>query len=155
MDSHILLIDCKDKPGLVSQITGVLYSHDCNIIENHEFVEEETGRFFMRTEFSGDIHDTIITRELYTVLPERVSITLTRNAQKKIVIMATKEHHCLGELLIRFYFGELNARILAVISNHENLKELVDKFEIPYHYITHNNMWLRSHHIFERMRKNT
>ncbi|HOO70685.1 MAG TPA: hypothetical protein PK926_02910 [Spirochaetota bacterium] len=53
--------------------------------------------------------------------------------------MATMEHHCLAELLVRHYMDELNARILAVVSNHDILRELAEKFGIPYHRVPHED----------------
>jgi formyltetrahydrofolate deformylase len=54
--------------------------------------------------------------------------------------MATTEAHCLGDLLIRHYSGELPAQICAVVSNHEKLKALVEQFGIPFHFVSHQNM---------------
>jgi formyltetrahydrofolate deformylase len=59
--------------------------------------------------------------------------------KKDIVVMATKESHSLGDILIKNYSGELNANILAVIANHDTLRELVEKFNIPFHFITAEN----------------
>ena len=51
---HVLLVECPDQRGLVHEITGVLLRHQCNVTSNHEFVDVEANRFFMRTEFTGE-----------------------------------------------------------------------------------------------------
>lgn len=137
MGTHILLISCKDAKGLIYKITEVLYSYDLNIIRNREFVDNDADRFFMRTEFSGLVDRERLLLSLYKVLPEGVHIKLTRKEKKRIVILVTKEHHCLAELLVRHHFNEMNAQIEAVISNYDNLKDLALKFDIPFYYLSH------------------
>jgi formyltetrahydrofolate deformylase len=61
------------------------------------------------------------------------------------VVLASKEHHCLGDLLIRQAFGELNAKVLAVIANHAVLQPLVTKFELPFHFISHETLTREAH----------
>ncbi len=135
--SHILRVECQDKVGLVHQITGVLYRSGLNIVQNDEFVDREHGKFFMRTEFSGTPNVSRILRELRTKLPKAARLELSPSRKKDIVILATREAHCLGDLLIRHAYGEIPARILAVVSNHDFLNPLVKKFGIPYHVVTY------------------
>ena len=84
-------------------------------------------------------------KEVKAVLPQDASIRLFKNAKKDIVILATKEAHCLGDILIRYVSGELNANIKAVIANHDTLKELVEKFNIPFVYISHEGVERETH----------
>jgi formyltetrahydrofolate deformylase len=135
--AHLLLIKCPDERGLVYKITGVLYGLGLNIVRNGEFVERDGDIFFMRTEFAGDFTAEELLAQLRQVLPPAADVRLTDNRPKNLVLLATKEHHCLSELLVRHAFGELNARIMAVISNHEVLGELTRKFDLPFHYLPH------------------
>jgi len=145
MDNHILLVDCNDEKGLIHKITGVLYHQGLNIVSNSEFVEEERSHFFMRSEFTGEVnHDTIIV-QLKEVLPKDVNINLIKQRKKKIIVLATKEHHCLGDLLIKNEYSEMNAEILSVIINYPDLELLVEKFKIPFHYISHKNKTREEH----------
>ena len=137
MPTHILLIDCPDETGLVHRITGALYRRGGNIISNNEFVDRDTSHFFMRTEFSGEVDADGMLRELCKNLPQTATIRLADNVPRRIVVLATTEPHCLGDLLVRHEFGELNSQILAVISNHQTLRALVERFDIPFHYIDH------------------
>jgi formyltetrahydrofolate deformylase len=135
--THILLINCPDETGLVYRITGVLYHHGHNIVSNNEFVDLESRQFFMRTEFLGEPDSASMLQELRAVLPPSAMIRFAHTGRRDIVILATKEPHCLGDLLIRHAYDELNARIRAVISNHDILGSLVEKFGIPFHHISH------------------
>src|SRR5262245_42936163 len=107
MESHILLISCSDRPGLVHQITGIIFRHQLNIISNCEFVERSCNYFFMRTEFSGRFDPSVIVNELKVTLPPNAIMQLSPPIKKDIVVIATKEHHCLSDLLIRQEFNEL------------------------------------------------
>lgn len=137
--AHLLLIKCPDERGLVYRITGVLFELGLNIVRNGEFVERDGDVFFMRTEFefAGEFEGGALLARLRAVLPPAAEVRLTDNRPKNLVLLATKEHHCLSELLVRHAFGELNANILAVISNHEVLADLTRKFGLPYHYLPH------------------
>jgi formyltetrahydrofolate deformylase len=140
LDKHILLIDCPDETGLVYKITGVLYRHSYNIVTNNEFVDRQAGHFFMRTEFAGAENPAIMLDELRALLPAGANLRLANTGKRRIVVLATKEYHCLGDLLIRHAYGELNAEILAVISNHDTLVSLAQKFAVPFHYASHSNL---------------
>ena len=143
--AHLLLIHCPDEPGLIYKITGLLFSHQLNIIRNGEFVERNDNQFFMRTEFSGAYEAPKLLAELRAALPSTADIRLTDNHQKDIVLLVTKEHHCLSELLVRHAFGELNARVRAVVSNHEVLGDLVRRFDVPFHFVGHEGKSRETH----------
>lgn len=146
MQPHILLINCPDESGLVYKVTGILYNkYNLNIIRNDEFVERKSSYFFMRTEFSGEFNRKELLQDLYAVLPEVVDLKLTDRRKKDIVLLATKEHHCLSDLLIRHAFNELNANIRCVISNYNVLEELTSKFDIPFHHISHEGLSREEH----------
>ncbi len=145
MEKYILLVDCTDEKGLIYKITGVLYRQGLNIISNNEFVEQESNYFFMRSEFTGKINGDAILDQLKEQLPKKSNVNLLKQRKKKIVIFATKEHHCLGDLLIKNEYSEINAEVLAVVSNHPDLESLVAKFGIPYYYVSHQNKTREEH----------
>ena len=145
MNSHILLINCSDRKGLIYSITKVLFDHGVNIIRNGEFVDHDNSHFYMRTEFSGAFDTGNLIQDLRATLPENAGIRLTGRRKKTTVVLATKEHHCLGDLLVRNEFGDLNAQILAVVSNHEKLRKLTEQANVPFHYISHENISREEH----------
>lgn len=134
---YVLKICTKDAKGLIYRIADVIFKYHINIIKNDEFVGEEM--FFFRALLEGEFEPKAFMGTLEAMLGERAFIELHEKRKKDIVIFATKESHCLGDLLIRHYSNELEANIKAVISNHNELKDLVDKFNIPYHLISAEN----------------
>jgi formyltetrahydrofolate deformylase len=145
MGVQILLVECADRPGLVHNITGVLFHRGVNIVGNQEFVDPASARFFMRTEFDGAADAASLIAEVQNVVPEGAIVRLSILTPKRIVVLASNEHHCLADLLVRHAFGELRARILAVVSNHDALAKLVAKFELPFHHISHEGISREEH----------
>jgi len=145
VNNYVLKIDCKDAKGLIYKISDVLYKSDLNIVKNDEFVDSEESKFFFRAIVSGDIENGNLVEKLKSVMPTNANIELTKKRRKKIIIMATKESHCLGDLLLKEYSDDLNAQVVAVVSNYDYLKELVDKFEIPFHHVCHEGLSREEH----------
>ena len=130
--NHIVHIACSDAKGLVANITSILFKHGVNIEEMREYVDRQLSNFFMRLELSGEINHDVIQQELLSSLPANASLKISLKEPKNIIVLATKEYHCLSELLLKHHFGELNASIKCVIANHENLGDLTSKFGIPF-----------------------
>ncbi len=140
MHRNVILVGCKDDKGLVHRITGVLFEAGLNIVRNGEFVDGESNRFYMRTDVEGAVDSAELCRALAAVLPADAWIEMRSPKPKKIAVLATKEYHCLGDLLLRHANGDLNAQICAVLSNHEVLGDLVRTFDLPFHCISHVDM---------------
>ncbi len=140
-----VLIDCKDAKGLVYKISKVFYDRGLNIDNNREFVDKEHGRFFMRTIVTGLFDIKELEDELHTVVPAEAHIRVIEPKDKKIVLMVTKESHALGDILVRHADGELGAKIQCVIGNRETLKELVERFDIPFIYIPADDLSREAH----------
>ncbi len=130
-----VLIDCEDAKGLVYKISKVFYDRGLNIDNNREFVDKEHGRFFMRTVVTGLFDVAELRDELKSVVPDDAHIRVIEPKDKKIILMATKESHALGDILIRYADGELGAEIECVIANHDTLESLVRRFDIPFFHI--------------------
>ena len=145
MKEYILLINTLDSKGLVYNVSKVLFANNLNIEQNAEYVDAESNKFFMRTVISGDVNAKILLKELTEVLPKESEIKLREKSKKDIVLLVTKESHVLGDLLIRYLDGELEANIKAVIANHDYLKDLVEKFDIPFHCISADGMEREAH----------
>ena len=144
-ETHILRIDCTDQKGIVYKVTGVLYKNGLNIVANGEFVDREAGRFFMRTEFSGRPDAKRVLASLKKLLPPRAVIGLAPRRSKNIVILATREPHCLGDLLMRHAHGEIPANVLAVLSNHAELGGLARRFGVPFRHVPHEGRTREAH----------
>lgn len=140
MEKKILLTDCPDAKGLIAKITNICYKHQLNITRNNEFVDRDHGRFFMRTELNGIFNDATFLADLDDALPQHTKRRLVKAGPKKIVILVTKEAHALGDILMKCFEGALDVNIAAVIGNYDTLGELVEKFAIPFHHVSHQGL---------------
>ncbi|WP_345879549.1 formyltetrahydrofolate deformylase [Shewanella algae] len=145
MPRKILMIDCADEYGLIARVTGVCFQHRLNIIKNNEFVDNQQGRFFMRTELEGEFDETKLLKELAEVLPKQNHMKLVDAGRKRIVVLATKEAHCLGDLLMKTYYGALDVEIAAIVANYDTLAPLAAKFEVPFHHVCHQGLDRSAH----------
>ena len=145
VNTQVLLVECADRRGLVHAITGVLLKHGVNVVANQEFVERPAARFFMRTEFDGAVDAGQLATELRPALPAGANVQLSSLKPKRIVVLASREHHCLGDILIRHLFGDINAEVLGVVSNHAMLQPLVTRFGLPFHHLSHESLTREAH----------
>lgn len=145
LQRKVLITNCADAQGLIAKITGVCFAHQLNIIKNTEFVDHAQGRFFMRAELEGLFDDERLLNELREVLPVQNHMKLVDAGKKRIVIMVTKEAHCLGDILMKSYYGGLDVEIAAVVGNYDVLRNLTEKFNIPFHYISHEGLNRQQH----------
>ena len=145
MERKTLLTHCSDAPGLIAKITNICYKHQLNIIHNNEFVDNTSGHFFMRTELEGIFNDETLLLDLDQALPKDTKRSLVSSSRKKVVILVTKEAHCLGDILIKAYDGSLDVDIAAVIGNYDTLQSLTEKFDIPYHHVSHVGLSREEH----------
>lgn len=144
MDS-ILKVSCNDEKGLILRISEVIFKNGLNYENTSEFVDHENNRFYMRAELNGKVDTKELTNTLEAYLPRGAQVYCTLARKKDIVIMATKENHCLGDLLLRYESGDLGANILGVIANHNDLSGLVKKFDIPFICISSDNLERAKH----------
>ena len=145
LQRKVLRTICPDQKGLIARITNICYKHELNIVQNNEFVDHRTGRFFMRTELEGIFNDVTLLADLDSALPEGSIRELTPAGRRRIVILVTKEAHCLGDLLMKANYGGLDVEIAAVIGNHETLRPLVERFDIPFELVSHEGLTRDEH----------
>lgn len=145
MSQYRVLIDANDEKGLVHKVSTVFFDNGLNMLSNNEFVDKDNDKFFMRSVVDGDIELNNLHSQLINTLPSHATVKVIEPKKKNIVIMATKEMHALGDILIRHEAGELEANILAVISNYDDLESLVSKFEIPFITISHVDLGRAEH----------
>lgn len=145
MNRYRVLVDTQDEKGLVYKISDIFYKNSLNIIQNSEFVDNDINRFFMRSLVEGFIDKDTLLNLLIEVLPQESNIRVIEPKNKNIVIMATKELHALGDIIIRHESNELEANIVAVISNYDDLRDFVEKFNIPYISVLSENLSREAH----------
>ena len=130
-------IQCEDKVGLVAAISGLIAQEHINIISMREHVDILQQLFFARLELASKEDAQLLHYKLKAVLPYDAIIKINTVEEKKIVVLVTKEYHCLGDILIKNHFKTLGATVQCVIGNHEVLKEVCQKFDIPFYFISH------------------
>jgi len=145
VSQYRVLIDANDEKGLVHKVSNVFYNYDLNILSNSEFVDKESNKFFMRSVVDGAVDKKELKNALSEVLPKEVGVKILEPLKKNIIILATKEMHALGDILIRHEAGELEANILGVVSNYDTLESLVQKFDIPYITVSHEGIERSEH----------
>jgi len=138
MNEHYrVLIHCNDEKGLVYKVSSIFFHRNLNIISNNEFVDKAQNKFFMRSVVAGEIAPDVLRSELQAVLPVNAHLEVIAPRKKRVVLMATKESHALGDILIRYEAGELDCHIVGVVSNYNLLEPLVSKFDIPFYTVSH------------------
>lgn len=148
MPRQIVLVACPDAVGLIHRITGVLGDRRLNIETNQEFVDAATRHFFFRAEVTaadGHSAEAELRAALVAVLPAGANVRVARDERRPIVICASREPHCLGELLLLDAIGELPGRIVGVASNHDSLRGLVERFGHPFAHVPHEGLARAAH----------
>jgi formyltetrahydrofolate deformylase len=110
-----------------------------NIVSMREFVDIEANQFFARLVCEQNPDVKILTKDLHSSLPEDVLIKINPEPDKKVIVLVTKEYHCLSDILVRNHFKTLGAQVQCVIGNHDVLMDICRRFEVPFILISHEN----------------
>jgi formyltetrahydrofolate deformylase len=136
-----LLISCPDGPGIVAAVAGFLFDHGANIVSSDQYsTHPEHGSFLMRVAFflpKLEQRRGALESE-FAVLAERFAMDWRiayASELKRVAVMASREDHCLTDLLWRHRRGELEMEVVGVISNHDELRPEVEALGIPYHHV--------------------
>lgn len=137
---HVLTLDCPERPGIVRAVSGYLYDHGCDIIDNKQFGDRRAGHFFMRvhTVVSGGEWTTEELRHGFSPVAQRFSMRWSlqpHGAKKRVLVMVSKFGHCLNDLLFRARIGDLPIEVVAVVSNHLEHEAMVRWYGIPFFHI--------------------
>jgi formyltetrahydrofolate deformylase len=140
MSSHaeyILTLSCPDRPGVVAAVSGLLAGHGCNIIESQQFGDRAGQRFFMRVQFSGPLGEDELNAAFAALAADFAMEFKLRDVARKprVLIMVSKFDHCLNDLLYRVRSKTLDIEIVAVASNHPDLRPLTQSYGIDYHHL--------------------
>ncbi|MES2821564.1 MAG: formyltetrahydrofolate deformylase [Pseudomonadota bacterium] len=140
MRTFRLVIACPDRVGIVAKVSNFLAAHNGWITEASHHSDNQSGWFFMRHEIRADSlpFDLDGFKQDFAPIAREFSMEwrITDSAQKKrVVLMASRESHCLADLLHRWHSNELECEIPCVISNHDELRSMVQWHGIPYHWV--------------------
>lgn len=144
MQQKILLTECDDATGLIARVTSTCFEFGLNIVRQDQFADSESNRFFMRTVLEGDFsgsNENKFMQCLSARLPDEAVIKLNdKSVLPRIAVLVTKESHCLGDLLMKSFSGALHGEIVMVAGNYPDLGKLVEKFDIPFHCVSHEGI---------------
>jgi formyltetrahydrofolate deformylase len=134
----IASLQCADQPGIVHAMTSAVLACGGNIIENQQFTDPATNTFVMRTRFETSQGQAAAEKSLSDGLAKYHPALHIRptSERPRALVMVTKESHCLRDLLYLNELGELKVEIPLVISNHEDLRQLVESHGIKFMYLT-------------------
>ncbi len=133
----IILIQSKDRVGLVADVSAILAKAGLNIVSLREFVDKSDNRFFMRIAAENETDAVSLEAAIREVLPAEALVSINPRPDKKIVVLVTREYHCLADILVRNQFNTLGATVSCVIGNHPHLENICKRFNIPFHLISH------------------
>jgi formyltetrahydrofolate deformylase len=136
-----LLIGCPDRPGIVASVAGFLYERGANIVSSHQYSSDPSGgRFFLRTEFF--LEEPVDRARLQQSFDSAVAARFDMDwairwwgERRRLAILVSRQDHCLQDMLWRWQRGELEAEIVAVISNHRELEGAVSAAAVPFHHV--------------------
>lgn len=135
-----LKLSCPDRVGVVAAVSTFIASHNGWITEANHYADSDKNQFFMRQEIlaSSLAFNVEELRSRFEPIAQKFDMkwSISDSAQKKrVVILVSKQEHCLYDLLSRWHAQELNIDIPCVISNHETLRGVVEWHGIPFHYV--------------------
>ncbi len=135
-----LVVSCPDRPGIVAAVAGFLFEAGANVVRSNQYSSDPTGgTFFLRMEFTLPPEQLVTLAERFGLrVAQRFDMTWRfweSRTPKRIAVMVSKYDHCLQELLWRWRRDELGGEIVAVVSNHPDLREAVESFGLPYHHV--------------------
>jgi formyltetrahydrofolate deformylase len=133
----VIIIQCDDRVGLVADIANVLAKSGCNIVSMREHVDSEENKFFVRIVAEGITNPSNIESAIIKLLPANAIVRVNPVPEKNIIVLVTKEYHCLSDILTRNHFKTLGAGVKCVIGNHPDLKNICERFGIPFYYVSH------------------
>ncbi|MCR8924157.1 formyltetrahydrofolate deformylase [Dasania sp. GY-MA-18] len=138
--TYCLVISCPDAVGIVAEVSKFVAEHDGSFVESNHYTDVQGAWFYMRNVINADSLSISIEefREQFQAVADKFEMIWTvraSNEKQKVVLLASHASHCLADLLYRWHSNELNCDIPCVVSNHENLRSMVEWHGIPFHHV--------------------
>lgn len=146
--SYLLIFRAEDRVGIVSGVSGFLADRDGFILDSQQYADLDTGRFFMRVEFTGRgprfPGSLAELRQQFETVAPRLGLDWElhdKSSRLKVMIAVSRGGHCLNDLLHRWSSGDLPIDVAGILGNHETLKPVADWYKVPFHYlpVSHEN----------------
>jgi formyltetrahydrofolate deformylase len=133
-----LTLSCQERPGIVRAVSSFLFEHGCDIVEHQQFDDAVRGQLFLRTAFVGaDDADAGRLSEAFRVVADEFGMTyeVTGGQPQRVLVMVSKLGHCLNDLVFRWRAGSLGGELVAVVSNHEDLRPMAEAAGLPFEHV--------------------
>src|SRR5690606_7077130 len=122
----------------LGQIANTSVQPTLYFVTMREYVDEAAERFYERIVCAGKAENNeLLTADLIAALPAGATVTVNPPQQKRLAILVTKEHHCLGDIIVRYFFNTLGAEVCCVVGNYDELSAFTQRFNIPFYHVSH------------------
>jgi formyltetrahydrofolate deformylase len=137
--TFILTLSCPQRPGIVHAVTAFLFGHGCDIVEHQQFDDPIRGALFLRTEVvaAGEVDAAQLSSAFKTEVADEfeMDFRLSDDRPQRVLVMVSRMGHCLNDLIFRWRAGSLNADLVAIVSNHEDLRPMADAAGLPFFHV--------------------
>ena len=137
--TFILTLRCPQRPGIVHAVTAFLFAHGCDIVEHQQFDDAIRGALFLRTEVvtAGDVDAAQLSTAFRAEVAEEfgMEFELTDDRPTRVLVMVSRMGHCLNDLIFRWRAGSLGAELVAVVSNHADLRPMAEAADLPFLHV--------------------
>ena len=138
--TFILTLSCPQRPGIVHAVTAFLFGNGCDIVEHQQFDDPIRGALFLRTEVvasagAADAEQLAAAFRKEVAEEFEMSFTLSDDSPQRVLVMVSRMGHCLNDLIFRWRAGSLNAELVAVVSNHEDLRPMTEAAGLPFYHV--------------------
>jgi len=135
----VLSLSCPQQPGIVNAVTSFLYQQGHDIVEHQQFDDALSGRLFSRTAFTslGATTDVAQLRAAFAPIAAKygMDVRFSGGERPRVLVMVSKMGHCLNDLVFRWRSDTLGAELVAVVSNHEDLRPMAEAAGLPFHHV--------------------
>ena len=135
-----LVMSCPDNVGIVAKVSQFIAQYNGSILEANHHTEKNENWFFMRNEITANSLPFGLEqfKQAFSPIADELNMTwqvTDSNIRHRVILMCSKQSHCLADILNRWHSGDLNCDIPCVISNHDDLRELVQWYGIPFFHV--------------------
>lgn len=136
----ILTVSCPETRGIVHALTGVALHHDLTIADSQQFADARSGEFHLRMHLVREGEPLDVEDMISALSDARHEFSMDLRVhdvarRARLLVMVSKQGHCLRDLLFRVHTGQLNAEVVAVVSNHADLADIASWHGVPFHHV--------------------
>ena len=133
-----LTLSCAERPGIVHAVSSFLFEHGCDIVEHQQFDDALRGQLFLRTAFvCAEEADVDRLSEAFRPVADAFGMEyrVAGDQPERVLVMVSKLGHCLNDLIFRWRAGNLGGEMVAVVSNHEDLRPMAEAAGLPFVHV--------------------